>query len=144
VRYPLRNQPKITSRNFTNQRLILIRSRNNNWQKDVKVTRDRLNKELQAKLNSQQPIIASITKASYSENVILVATLRFTAQDLLSHKEIIQSTFKCERMQKDVQWFKTMVHGIAISDFNTVTGMAELQKDIEMFNPKLRLATLPR
>jgi hypothetical protein len=37
-----------------------------------------------------------------------------------------------------------MVHGIAISDFNTATGMAELRKDIEMFNPKLRLATLPR
>jgi hypothetical protein len=37
-----------------------------------------------------------------------------------------------------------MVYGIAISDFDTVTGMAELQKDIELFNPKLRLATLPR
>jgi hypothetical protein len=37
-----------------------------------------------------------------------------------------------------------MVHGVAISDFNTATGMAELQKDIEMFNPKLQLATLSR
>ena len=89
MQYPLRNQPKATSRNFTNQRLILIGSRNNDWRKDVKVTRDRLNKELQAKLNSQQSIIASITKASYSENVILVATLRFIAQDLLSHKKVI-------------------------------------------------------
>jgi hypothetical protein len=79
VQYPSRNQPKAISRNFTDQRLILIGSRNNDWQKDVKVTRDRLNKELQAKLNSQQLIIASITKASYSENVILVATFRFIA-----------------------------------------------------------------
>jgi hypothetical protein len=37
-----------------------------------------------------------------------------------------------------------MVHGVAISDFDTATGMAELQKDIEMFNPKFRLTTLPR
>jgi hypothetical protein len=37
-----------------------------------------------------------------------------------------------------------MIYGIAISDFNTVTGMTELRKDIKMFNPKLRLATLPR
>jgi hypothetical protein len=37
-----------------------------------------------------------------------------------------------------------MVYGVAISDFNIATGMAELRKDIEMFNPKLRLATLPR
>jgi hypothetical protein len=76
--------------------------------------------------------------------VVLIVTLRFTAQDLLKHREIIQSIFECERMQKDVQWFKTMVHGVAISDFDTATGMAELQKDIELFNPKLRLAILPR
>jgi hypothetical protein len=37
-----------------------------------------------------------------------------------------------------------MVHRVAISDFDTATGMAELQKDIEMFNPRLRLAILPR
>jgi hypothetical protein len=37
-----------------------------------------------------------------------------------------------------------MVHGIAISDFDTITGIAELQKDIEMFNPRLRLAILSR
>jgi hypothetical protein len=37
-----------------------------------------------------------------------------------------------------------MVYGVAISDFNTAIGIAELRKDIEMFNPKLRLATLPR
>ena len=37
-----------------------------------------------------------------------------------------------------------MIHEIAISDFDTATSMTELRKDIEMFNPKLRLATLPR
>jgi hypothetical protein len=37
-----------------------------------------------------------------------------------------------------------MVHRIAISDFDTIIGMSELQKDIEIFNPKLRLAILPR
>jgi hypothetical protein len=37
-----------------------------------------------------------------------------------------------------------MIHEIAISDFNTAISMAELQKDIELFNPKLRLATLSR
>jgi hypothetical protein len=37
-----------------------------------------------------------------------------------------------------------MIHKIAISDFDTVISMAKLRKDIEMFNPKLRLATLSR
>jgi hypothetical protein len=36
-----------------------------------------------------------------------------------------------------------MVHRIAISDFDTSIGMLELQKNIEIFNPKLRLAILP-
>jgi hypothetical protein len=37
-----------------------------------------------------------------------------------------------------------MIYRIAISDFNTITNMAELRKDIEIFNPKLRLTILPR
>jgi hypothetical protein len=37
-----------------------------------------------------------------------------------------------------------MVYEVAISDFNTAIGMAELRKDIKMFNPKLRLVILPR
>jgi hypothetical protein len=37
-----------------------------------------------------------------------------------------------------------MVYGVAISDFDTATGMTELRKDIEMFNPKLRLTILSR
>jgi hypothetical protein len=35
-----------------------------------------------------------------------------------------------------------MIHGVAISDFDTAISIAELRKDIEMFNPKLRLVTL--
>jgi hypothetical protein len=62
----------------------------------------------------------------------------------MNNTDVIQSIFTYQRIQKDVQWFKTMVHGVAISDFDTIIGMSELQKDIEMFNPKLRLATLSR
>ena len=37
-----------------------------------------------------------------------------------------------------------MIHEVTISDFDTATGMVKLRKNIEMFNQKLRLATLPR
>jgi hypothetical protein len=73
-----------------------------------------------------------------------MATQHFTAQDLINNTDIIQLIFAYERIQKDIQWFEIMVHGVAISDFDTVTGMAELQKDIELFNPKLRLTILSR
>jgi hypothetical protein len=78
------------------------------------------------KLNTQQPVIASITKTAYNQNIVLVATQHFSAQNLMNNTDVIQSTFAYERIQKDVQWFKTMVHGVAISDFDTVTGMTEL------------------
>ena len=55
----------------------------------------------------------------------------------MNNIDIIQPIFAYERIQKNVQWFKTMVHRVAISDFDTAIGMAELRKDIEMFNPKL-------
>jgi hypothetical protein len=110
----------------------------------VKATRDKLNVELKERLHTQHPVIASITRTAYSQNIVLVATQHFIAQDLINNTDVIQSTFAYKRIQKDVQWFKTMVHGVAISDFDTTTGMSELQKDIKMFNPKLRLAILPR
>jgi hypothetical protein len=139
------NQSKATPpRKFIDQRVILIGSSNTEWQKDVKATRDRLNIELKKRLHTQHPVIASITRTAYSQNIVLIATQHFTAQDLMNNTDVIQSTFAYQRIQKDVQWFKIMVHGVAISDFDTITGMSELQKDIEMFNPKLRLATLPR
>ena len=102
------------------------------------------NIELKERLHTQHPVIASITKTAYSQNIVLVATQHFTAQNLINNTDVIQSTFAYQRIQKDVQWFKTMVHGVAINDFDTITGMSELQQDIEMFNPKLRLATLSR
>jgi hypothetical protein len=79
-----------------------------------------------------------------NNNIVLVATQHFSAQDLMNNTDVIQSTFAYERIQKDVQWFKTMVYRMTISDFDTATDMAELQKNIKMFNPKLRLTTLPR
>jgi hypothetical protein len=100
VQHASRNQPKAVSpRSFTDQRVILIGSSNTEWQKDVKATRDRLNEALKLKLNTQQPVIASITKTAYSQNIVLVATQHFSAQDLMNNTDIIQPTFAYERIQ---------------------------------------------
>jgi hypothetical protein len=104
VQYASRNQSKAaSSRSFTDHRVILINSSNTEWQKDIKATRDRLNETLKLKLNTQQPVIASITKTAYSQNTVLVATQHFTAQDLINNTDIIQPIFAYERIQKDVQ-----------------------------------------
>jgi hypothetical protein len=104
VQYTSRNQPKAAlARSFTDQRVILIGSSNTEWQKDVKATRDRLNKVLKVKLNTQKPVIASITKTAYSQNTVLMATQHFTAQDLINNTDIIQPIFAYERIQKNVQ-----------------------------------------
>src|SRR5258707_10257060 len=103
IQYVTRNQSKAAPpRNFTDQRVILIGSSNTEWQKDVKATRDRLNATLKQRLNTQHPVVASITKTAYSQNIVLVATQHFTVQDLINNTDIIQSTFAYERIQKDV------------------------------------------
>jgi hypothetical protein len=75
-----------------------IGSSNNEWQKDVKATRDRLNETLKVKLNTQKLVIASITKIAYSQNTVLVVTQHFTAQDLINNTDIIQPIFAYERI----------------------------------------------
>jgi hypothetical protein len=103
VQHASRNQPKAAlQRSFTNQRVILIGSSNTEWQKDVKATRDRLNDALKLKLNTQQPVIASITRTAYSQNTVLVATQHFTAQDLINSTNIIQPIFAYEQIQKNI------------------------------------------
>jgi hypothetical protein len=90
VQHASRNQPKSASpRSFTDQRVILIGFSNTEWQKDVKATRDRLNETLKLKLNTQQLVIASITKTVYSQNIVLVVTQHFSAQDLMNNTDII-------------------------------------------------------
>jgi hypothetical protein len=80
VQYVSRNQSKaVSSRIFTDQRVILIGLNNTEWQKDVKATRDRLNEALKMKLNTQKPVIASITKTAYNQNTVLVTTQHFIA-----------------------------------------------------------------
>jgi uncharacterized membrane protein len=80
VQHSMNNQSKATPpRKFIDQRVILIGSSNTEWQKDVKITRDRLNVELKERLHTQHPVIASITKTAYSQNIVLVATQHFTA-----------------------------------------------------------------
>jgi hypothetical protein len=80
VQHASRNQSKaVSARSFTDQRVIFIGSSNTEWQKDVKATRNRLNEALKVKLNTQMPVIASITKIVYSQNTVLVATQHFTA-----------------------------------------------------------------
>jgi hypothetical protein len=54
-----------------------------------KATRDRLNETLKLKLNTQQLVIASITKTAYSQNIVLVATQHFSAQDLMNNTDVI-------------------------------------------------------
>ena len=69
----------------------------------MKITRDKLNIKLKKRLHTQHSVIASITKIAYSQNIVLVATQHFTAQDLMDNTDVIQSTFAYQRIQKNVQ-----------------------------------------
>jgi hypothetical protein len=73
-----------------------------------------------------------------------VTNEKYTAQDLIDNTDIIRPIFESDRIQKDIQWFKTMIYRIPIEPFNKTEGMEALRKDIELYNPGFRLAATPR
>ena len=106
-------------------------------------TRDALNEKMNEKLNLTKPMIAGIHHISW-QNVVIVTNERYTAQDLIDNTDIIRFIFEYDRIQNDIQWFKTVIHGISIKPFNKIVGTKALRKDIELYNPGFRLATIPR
>ncbi|RPA76262.1 hypothetical protein BJ508DRAFT_191409, partial [Ascobolus immersus RN42] len=48
------------------------------------------------------------------------------------------------RIEPDNRWFKLLVHGVSVVDFGKEQGMEYLRDEINCFNPKVQLASLPR
>ena len=121
-----RNQPKnatvILKPNFRDRRLILVNSKGTNLS-NIKFTRDAINGKLRQKLGITASIVTSITKSTYNQNIVLVTNQGYTAEQLITNEEIIKQHFDYTRCQIDTQWFKTIIHGVSIEDFDRENGM---------------------
>jgi hypothetical protein len=86
---------------------------------------------------------------STRDNAVLTLVEGASSAELLKlqthvEKALMALAIPVKKMESDVQWQKLMVHGISVPDFGGEEGMNMLREEINRFNPRLELATLPR
>jgi hypothetical protein len=86
---------------------------------------------------------------STRDNAVLTLVEGASSAELLKlqthvEKALTALAIPVKKMESDVQWQKLMVHGISVPDFEGEEGMNILREEINRFNPRLELATLPR
>jgi hypothetical protein len=114
------------------------------WQDILINFSDSINIAFQKSLNIAKPVITGINKTQYNQNIVLTTTEEFDATLLQDHEVILEKFFQFESSKIDAKWCKILVHDIPIAEFSSNNGMELLQKEIETFNPKLKLAVKPR
>ena len=88
------------------------------------------------------PVIATVSK-SLGQNLVITTTSSFSADYLLEKQSIWEHLVTFQSAQKDEPWYKVVLHGIPISDFNTPTGMALVTEEIKTFNKGLNSIGTP-
>ena len=99
--------------------------------------------ELRNKLNNafsnkgvKEPVVASITKAQQSNNLIITTTSSFDSQYLIDKESIWGTLIKYKRIQKDHEWAKVVISGIPLTDFNN-RDLSIINEEITTFNKGL-------
>jgi hypothetical protein len=63
---------------------------------------------------------------------------------LQNHEEVLEKFFQFKSSKIDAIWHKILIYDVPIAEFASNSGMELLQKEIETFNPELKLAIRPR
>ena len=69
----------------------------------------------------------------------------FSADFLLQKKTVWEEIFSktAKKIEKDTYWSKVVVHGVLIRSFSMNEGLSLLKKEIETYNPGLKLLKKP-
>ena len=79
------------------------------------------------------PVVTSVTK-SLGQNIVVTTASPFTADFLLEKKAIWQHLIAFKSAQKDEPWYKVVLHGVPIADFNNPEGMELVKEELVTFN----------
>ena len=69
----------------------------------------------------------------------------FSADFLLQKKTVWENIFSntAQKIEKDTHWSKIVVHEVSIEPFSMDEGLSLLKKEIETYNPELKLLKKP-
>ncbi|RPA71678.1 hypothetical protein BJ508DRAFT_367651 [Ascobolus immersus RN42] len=115
---------------------------------DPLAIRDAINKALKAANAPGYLLIRSVTVNSKG-NALLTVLEGGTSADLVKFSQHVAKALgsigiTTTRIEPDNRWFKLLVHGVSVVDFGKEQGMEYLRDEINRFNPKVQLASLPR
>jgi hypothetical protein len=85
----------------------------------------------------QGPVVNTISRTR-SNNIVVTTTSSFSAAYLLEKKPIWEKVLPFKSAQIDETWYKVVVHGIPIRDFDTPKGMELVVDEITTFNQGLK------
>ncbi|RAL58389.1 hypothetical protein DID88_006380 [Monilinia fructigena] len=119
------------------KRLILIKPEIPNPTSFSPLTiRNKINEAFQ-KIGIKGPVIAAAT-LSFNNNIIITTNDPFTSQFLLEKKAIWSNIIEFERIQKDQEWHKVIIHKVPIREFSGPKGMDLILDEIKTFNPDFK------
>ena len=77
----------------------------------------------------------STVSLSQKGNITVTTTPEFNAEFLIEKEAIIKGVLPLiDGLQKAEPWYKVIIHGIPISDFNTEGGIELIASEIKTFN----------
>ena len=79
------------------------------------------------------PVVATVSR-TLGRNIVVSTTSQFSADYLLENQPIWEHLVPFKLAQKDEPWYKVVLHGIPIADFNNFEGMALIIEEIKTFN----------
>ncbi|EDN91104.1 hypothetical protein SS1G_00507 [Sclerotinia sclerotiorum 1980 UF-70] len=133
----IRSSPIDKKIEITQRRLILIKPEITNITSFSPISiRNQINEAFQ-KTGIKGPVIAGVT-LSLNRNIIITTNAPFTSQLLLEKKAIWSNLIKFERIQKDQEWHKVIIHKIPIKEFSGTRGMDLILEEIKTFNPEFK------
>ena len=99
--------------------------------------------------HAPQHLLVQSARINEKGNAVLTLVEGGTSAELTKLTSVViqaLSTFgvTSARIEPDQRWFKLLVHGVSIADFGKELGMQALKDEIDRFNPKVKLASLPR
>ena len=98
--------------------------------------RNAINKAFQDK-GVQGPVVATVSK-TLAKNIVVSTTDSFTSDFLIKKQALWQHLIPSLAIQKDTSWFKVVIHGVPLADFDTPDGMALVKEEISTFNKGLK------
>ncbi len=98
--------------------------------------RNLINTAFQAK-GIQKPVISGVS-LSAKGNIVVYTTSDFNSDFLIEKEAIIKGVLPLvTSLQKGEPWYKVVIHGLPIQDFNSPDGMDLVVSEIEIFNKGL-------